>query len=143
MHLRRFAARSPAMLPLIAVLLLAGCRAAAPGEIQRIGPQLAPQPVEAVELYLTEPARPYTVIAELNASATSRGWPTLQETEAAAYERLRQLAAQAGATAVIVTEQEILRDGILVMRHAPQEPISAIGDEYTVRVRAKAVRLRP
>lgn len=101
---------------LIGVLVLgfcmhAGCEAR--GRMERVSPhRLAPQPVEAVELYLDDRAadRPYHLIARVESEASTRRFVTVHEAEAAALDKLRSLAARAGARAVIDIEQVVTRD---------------------------------
>lgn len=106
-----------------------GCEAR--GSMERVSPhRLAPQPPEAVELYFDDraPDRPYHLIARIQSEASTRRFVTVQEAEAAALDKLRALAARAGARAVIDIEQSITTD---------EER-----GEQIVRARGKAVTFR-
>lgn len=108
---------------------LFGCEAR--GRIDRATPHwFAPQPVEAVELYFGErqPAAPGMLVAYVSAEADTRRFGTVEEARAAAYDKLRALAAEAGAHAVVDIEQSIVP-------HA--EPAHEV-----IRVRGEALRLR-
>jgi hypothetical protein len=106
-----------------------GCEAR--GRMERVSPhRLAPQPPEIVELYLDgrQPDRPYHVIARLEAEAGTRRFVTVQEAEAAVLDKLRSLAARAGARAVIDIDQTVTVDDER--------------GEQIVRARGKAVAFR-
>lgn len=117
------------VLAFVLVAALLGCEAR--GRAERVSPhRMAPQPVEAVELYLDgrEPDRPYLVLARLESEASTRRFVTLREAEAAALDKLRSLAARYGARAVIDIDQTTTMD----QQHG----------EQVVRMTGKAVAFR-
>lgn len=113
----------------VALALMSACEAR--GRIDRTTPHwFAPQPVEAVELYFGDrrPDEPGSVVAYVSAEADTKIFGTLEEAEAAAYDKLRAMAAEAGARAVVDIEQSVV-------------PHAESGHRI-VRVRGAAVRLR-
>jgi hypothetical protein len=108
--------RTIALVVMLALLCCAQCiqiGCEARGRMERVSPHLlAPQPPEIVELYLDDrqPDRPYHVVARVESQASTRRFVTLHEAEAAALDKLRDLAARAGALAVIDIEQTVMID---------------------------------
>lgn len=117
------------VLLLLSCLMQLGCEAS--GRMDRVSShRLAPQPADEVELYFDNRAadRPYHLIAHVESEAGTRRFVTVHEAEAAALDKLRSLAARAGARAVIDIERSITRDDET--------------DERVVRASGKAVIFR-
>ncbi|MHC5115360.1 MAG: hypothetical protein ACYTGP_13135 [Planctomycetota bacterium] len=126
---------------LLAIALGAGgCEAS--GRAERVGNYArAAQPVEAVDLYFEPVDRPHELLAYLTAEAKTRHFETVAEAEAAAYAKLRELAAREGGLAVIDIETRLLRDGEPVA-DPEQVPRLVPVDDLVVEATAKAVRWR-
>jgi len=99
------------ILAILAVAACPGCEAS--GNLERVSHhRLAPQPPDAVERSFDDNAakRPHHVLAHVEARAGTRRFATVAEAEAAALDKLRELAGRAGARAVINIEQTIRTD---------------------------------
>lgn len=108
-HHRRACGRVASVALVATALLLGGCQAKGGGV--RVGSYMrAPVTVDEVQMHFRPVDRAHTVVALLDAQADTRTFVTIEEAEAAVYERLREQAARFGATAVIDIERTVSRE---------------------------------
>lgn len=115
--LTRCATATSALLIIASVSSFTGC---ASGSTVMLGGAKPAEkiPVEQVRLHLTPPTGHYEDVALIRASANVNDFLSINDAEAAALEKLKEQAAEAGADGVVDIQQEVVENGTVVSSSA-------------------------